>query len=336
MAILLKYREVVTPGSFGALLVHLSKRLRGLDTLLHDGGQTQFVLVTRAAELPRQETVRLRSALADLGIAVGAVIVNAVGAGDCSRCRARTTAEANHVRRVRHDLAASRHALSSRRQLPCRRRMALAPCRRGPRPGGGSRDAFFTERRLRVLSRGRTSTAGTRASVARPAWWHATDRVARRHRPLPGQLRGSPFPWYGPPHLAEHLGDLDWVSQVAVAHERVVELFARTPSITLVPMKMFTMFSTFDKAVANIQARRSAIDEVIARVAGCEEWGVTGQSAPSHSCRPARRSRALDATAVRHGLPDGSQGSSRSSGVLAPALAGGRRFRRRGLAATGT
>ncbi len=107
MAILLKYREVVTPGSFGALLLDLSKRLRGLDTLLHDGGQTQFVLVTRAAELPRQETVRLRSTLADLGIAVGAVIVNAVGAGDCSRCRARTTAEANHVRRVRHDLGAS-------------------------------------------------------------------------------------------------------------------------------------------------------------------------------------------------------------------------------------
>ena len=95
-----------------------------------------------------------------------------------------------------------------------------------------------------------------------------------------------PLSVYGPPHLAEHLGDLDWVSQVAVAHERVVELFARTPSITLVPMKMFTMFSTFDKAVANIQARRRAIDEVIARVAGCEEWGVRVSRLPATAAAP--------------------------------------------------
>ena len=99
-----------------------------------------------------------------------------------------------------------------------------------------------------------------------------------------------------PPHLAEHLGDSDWVSQVAVAHERVVELFAHPLLITLVPMKMFTMFSTFEKAVANIQARRRAIDEVIARVAGCEEWaygsvGSQPQLPPGETLAGARRHR---------------------------------------------
>jgi len=109
-----------------------------------------------------------------------------------------------------------------------------------------------------------------------------------------------PLSVYGPPHLAEHLGDLDWVSQVAVAHERVVELFARTPSITLVPMKMFTMFSTFEKAVANIQVRRRAIDEVITRVAGCEEWGVRVSRLPAGAAAP-REARGAHSTPSRSG-----------------------------------
>jgi arsenite-transporting ATPase len=104
MAILLKYREIVTPGSLGALLLELSKRLRGLDTLLHDGRQATFVLVTRPALLPRQETVRLSSTLARLNIAVGGVIVNAVGGGDCSLCRSRIRGQTKEVRLLRRAL----------------------------------------------------------------------------------------------------------------------------------------------------------------------------------------------------------------------------------------
>ncbi|HEY7058729.1 MAG TPA: ArsA family ATPase, partial [Vicinamibacterales bacterium] len=48
MAILLKYREVVSAGPLAPQLVRLSKQLRALETLLHDPGHTQFVLVTRA------------------------------------------------------------------------------------------------------------------------------------------------------------------------------------------------------------------------------------------------------------------------------------------------
>ena len=56
MAILLKYRDVVPAGTLASLLVQLSKRLRGLETRLHDPAQTRFVLVTRPAVLPREET----------------------------------------------------------------------------------------------------------------------------------------------------------------------------------------------------------------------------------------------------------------------------------------
>jgi arsenite-transporting ATPase len=86
MAILLKYHEIVGAGTLAELLVQLSKRLRHLDALLRDPSQTRFVIVTRAAALPRAETIRLQRALRRLGITVGGVIVNAVGAGTCARC----------------------------------------------------------------------------------------------------------------------------------------------------------------------------------------------------------------------------------------------------------
>jgi hypothetical protein len=39
-------------------------------------------------------------------------------------------------------------------------------------------------------------------------------------------------------------------------------------------MKLFTMFSTKERAIEEMRSRRAAIDPVVRRVAGCEEWGV--------------------------------------------------------------
>jgi hypothetical protein len=83
-----------------------------------------------------------------------------------------------------------------------------------------------------------------------------------------------PLDAYGPAHLESRLRDLDWVSQVAVAHEAVVEHFARPASATVVPMKLFTMFSTIDKAVRDVGSRKSAIQQAMRRIAGAEEWGI--------------------------------------------------------------
>jgi hypothetical protein len=55
------------------------------------------VIVTRAAALPRAESVRLQQALDRLGIAVGGAIVNAVGAGTCARCETIERAEAHEL-----------------------------------------------------------------------------------------------------------------------------------------------------------------------------------------------------------------------------------------------
>ncbi|MEA2599448.1 MAG: arsenite/tail-anchored protein-transporting ATPase [Acidobacteriota bacterium] len=78
LSLLLKYREVVGLGDLATGLVELSRSLKRLEVLLRDPERARFVVVTRAAELPRRETERLLGSLHRLGIAVPAVIVNAV------------------------------------------------------------------------------------------------------------------------------------------------------------------------------------------------------------------------------------------------------------------
>jgi hypothetical protein len=83
-----------------------------------------------------------------------------------------------------------------------------------------------------------------------------------------------PLDVYGPSALEPRLRDLDWVSRVAVAHEAVVEHFSRGRGCVVVPAKLFTMFTTLDKAVEDVASRRAALARVTKRIAGCEEWGV--------------------------------------------------------------
>jgi arsenite-transporting ATPase len=107
MAILVKYREIVGAGTLASLLVQLSKRLRGLQDVLGDAAQARFVVVTRAAALPMAESASLLSSLRLLGIAVQAVIVNAAGAGSCSRCRTIAQTEVREIARLRRAVAAA-------------------------------------------------------------------------------------------------------------------------------------------------------------------------------------------------------------------------------------
>ena len=107
MAILLKYREIVGASTLASLLVQLSKRLRGLQEILGDAAQARFVVVTRAAALPTAESASLIASLASLGIAVQAVIVNAVGGGSCARCHAMAAAQADEIARLRRTLGAA-------------------------------------------------------------------------------------------------------------------------------------------------------------------------------------------------------------------------------------
>lgn len=100
-----------------------------------------------------------------------------------------------------------------------------------------------------------------------------------------------PLDVYDPANLEPRLRDLDWVAQVAVAHEAVNEFFTRASGAVVVPMKLFTMFSSVEKAIEDVRARRTAIDRVMRRIAGCEEWGLRVTRRPvverSGAARPA-------------------------------------------------
>ena len=95
LRVLLKYRTLVKPGQLAADLVQLSKSIRELRALLREPQEAGFVVVTRAAAIPRLETMRLVGQLRRLHLAVPAVIINALtlAPGRCARCRATRDAE---------------------------------------------------------------------------------------------------------------------------------------------------------------------------------------------------------------------------------------------------
>ena len=103
MRVLLKYRDLMRPGPLAAELVALSRETRALQALMQDARRSGFVVVTRAAEVPRLETGRLLARLRRLRISVPAVIVNArtLAPGRCPVCRATARAEDAQVARIR-------------------------------------------------------------------------------------------------------------------------------------------------------------------------------------------------------------------------------------------
>ena len=99
LRVLLKYKSLVRPGQLAVELVEISKSIRELQALMHDGGRTRVIVVTRAAEVPRAETARLLARLRALRLAAPAIVVNAVtmSPGRCARCRATAAAEQREV-----------------------------------------------------------------------------------------------------------------------------------------------------------------------------------------------------------------------------------------------
>lgn len=81
-----------------------------------------------------------------------------------------------------------------------------------------------------------------------------------------------PLSVYSAEAIEEKLRDLDWVGAAASAHEVVVERAAE--SGTVVPMKLFTIFSSDERALEHVRKMKRSLDAVVARIAGCEEWGL--------------------------------------------------------------
>jgi hypothetical protein len=77
---------------------------------------------------------------------------------------------------------------------------------------------------------------------------------------------------YSSAKIEAGLQDLTWVSACAVGHERVVEHYAKKSAV--IPMKLFTLFSSDDRAVKDVGKRKRIIEKTMKRIEGREEWGV--------------------------------------------------------------
>ena len=108
-----------------------------------------------------------------------------------------------------------------------------------------------------------------------------------------------PLPRYGEATINRQLSNLDWVSRAAVAHESVVEHFSRAAAV--LPMKLFTIFSSDERALAYLTAERRQLAALARRVTNHEEWGVRLKldrptAADDVSRRAARRTSATGAS----------------------------------------
>ena len=81
-----------------------------------------------------------------------------------------------------------------------------------------------------------------------------------------------PLDRYSEAAINRGLANLDWVSRVAVAHEAVVESFIASTAV--LPMKLFTIFTSDDRALEHMRAQRGRIAGLVRRVANQQEWGI--------------------------------------------------------------
>jgi hypothetical protein len=109
---------------------------------------------------------------------------------------------------------------------------------------------------------------------------------------------GVPLAIYGEDQLRDRLTDLDWVSTCAVAHEQLVG--AMLEAGVVIPMKLFTLYKSDDRAVADLAGRAKDLVGAAKRLAGCEEWGLRVQVDAARaltSARPKVRTAVASGTA---------------------------------------
>ena len=77
---------------------------------------------------------------------------------------------------------------------------------------------------------------------------------------------------YDEVRLAQGLQNLDWVGRRAMAHEAVVEQFLSARAV--LPMQLFTLFTSDERAVHHVQRQRKEILAVVTRLERKLEWGL--------------------------------------------------------------
>lgn len=77
---------------------------------------------------------------------------------------------------------------------------------------------------------------------------------------------------YDEASLAAGLKNLDWVGRRAMAHEAIVEHFLTARAV--LPMQLFTLFSTDERALEHFARERRRVDRILGRLERQQEWGL--------------------------------------------------------------
>ena len=72
--------------------------------------------------------------------------------------------------------------------------------------------------------------------------------------------------------LARNMENLDWLAEVSVRHQRVVASI--TDSADILPARFGTIFLSRANLDSDVAKRKAVLLEDLARIRGCEEWGV--------------------------------------------------------------
>ena len=104
---------------------------------------------------------------------------------------------------------------------------------------------------------------------------------------------------YGEAAIARGLQQLEWVSRRAMGHEAVVEAFLGAAAV--LPMQLFTMFTSDARALDHVRRDRRRIDRILARVAGHVEWGLRLTFDEASARRQVERAHRAPAAGERSG-----------------------------------
>lgn len=82
----------------------------------------------------------------------------------------------------------------------------------------------------------------------------------------------APLARFSSEQLQSEFQDVEAISRHALAHAAVIQFFFRRAPV--IPLKLFTLFSTDERARAYLQSRGPRLRKLLAELRGMEEWGV--------------------------------------------------------------
>ena len=119
-----------------------------------------------------------------------------------------------------------------------------------------------------VQSQKAPSTRGVPVSVPGAG----VPRLLSIDRDIWAVVADAPLERFGGEALQQELQDVESISRHALAHAAVIEFFFRQAPV--IPLKLFTLFSSDDKAREHIRGRLKTLQRMFSSLRGLEEWGV--------------------------------------------------------------